>query len=65
LHRLSDQLSAELAAPTEAAVPAAAASSPRTPEHVTTVLAALAESGALEALGLQRIPPPETESEAA
>jgi hypothetical protein len=63
LNRLLEQLTAELAAPAPPAA-AAAASPPRSPEHLAAVIAALAESGALEPLGLQPIPPPETESEA-
>jgi hypothetical protein len=34
----------------------------RTPEHLSAVIDALAEAGALEALGLGRLPPPDTDS---
>jgi hypothetical protein len=56
LSRLSEQLMSELAAPAATtSAPAAVTSAPRSAEHLAAVLEALAESGALEALGLQQI----------
>jgi hypothetical protein len=56
LHRLQQQLTDELASPCASAriEPEQPA---RTPEHTAAVINALAEAGALEALGLSRIPP--------
>ncbi len=66
LHKLRKQLLDELAEPAAigAEQPSAATSPARTPEHTAEVIAALRESGALEALGLQAIESEDTESEA-
>jgi hypothetical protein len=62
LNRLLDQLHEQLAATPSAPSKTPAATTPRPPEHVSDVIGALAETGALAALGLQPIPPPPPDS---
>jgi hypothetical protein len=63
LNRLLGQLTDELAAPPN--ISASPSALTRSPEDVAAVMEALAECGALDALGLTRVAPPESRSEAA